>query len=275
MQDLHRSLEGIRNARRFFAPAPPVETHTLAANALGGGTPFTGQAGLMKFVFNDQSISSDPRVVNKVNRTKYYLKGMMSLVTARLFGDHEDNIDAAFAVAPSAVKDIAAHLPLLSSFVSTEYRNTRTTSTGDFSADLVMAMLSVPLDSSPGAPARVEQFLQNIAREIEASANVDQSTYDVTIFSGLIGVTEVDGVVSIEPAIQISGASLSVTEVRTAAANCRRALAFRLNIRAECFRASFDYDTVHGNPSIRAELDRLITKSAVDQIDKSAAYFDV
>lgn len=273
MQDLHRSLEGIRNARRFFAPAPPVETHTLAANALGGGTPFTGQAGLMKFVFNDQSISSDPRVVNKVNRTKYYLKGMMSLVTAKLFGDNKANVDAAFAVAPSAVKEIAVHLPLLSGFVSEEYKSSENTTVVALSTTLITAILDVSLDNYPGAIVKVQQFLQDTGKEIEVSAKVNQSTYHVTVFSGVIGVTKVGGIIDIEPAFQIAGASLSVTDIKTSVAKCMRAQSFTLNFSAPYFRAPFNYDVLEHNPTVREKMDKLITQGSVDQIDDSGAYF--
>jgi hypothetical protein len=269
----------INRALDFFAASRPIEAHGLvgAPAPLGAldGTNFTAETGLMKFAFNDQKLADDPNVIKKVEDAKYYLKGMMSLVTAKLFSDNKNNVAAAFIIPPSQVKDIAVHLPLLSGFASGEWSQTQSLTNVQLSTDFAKFVLDVSLDDYPKAIADgVSAFLQNTGKEIQANAKANIQSYNVTVFSGVISITKVGGIIDIEPAFRIAGTSISVSDVQVAIKNCVSATSFNLNFKAQSFTAPFDYDALRDSDT-KAAMDKLITKGAVEQIGSSKSYFGV
>jgi len=276
--DASEHLEKIDHAMSVFAATPPVETHAnilATAKAAGSDDPYSSGVGLMKFVFNDKQIASDPEVVKRVEDAKYYLKGMMSLVTAKIFGDNKDNINASFVMPPSDVKEVAVHLPLLSAFEAKEASNSESTTVVEFSKDLMTIVLDLALDDYPGAVEGVTKWLQSTGDQIKSSVEVTKPNYDVTIFSGVISVTKVGGVIDIEPAFQIAGASLAVADIKASLLGCVKTEHFTLNYTAPYFRAPFNFDVLEQNETVRKKMEGLITKGSVDQIENSKGYFGV
>lgn len=272
-----KDLSKINHAMDFFAATPPITTHMLAVDAAkvsGTDDKFTAGAGLMSFAFNDEQLATDPDIVTKVTEAKYYLKGFMSLVTAKLFGDNTGNINEAFRIPPSDVKEIAVHLPLLAGFVAEEYQNHEEQSVVEFSTSLITTILDVSLDNYPGAVKKVTSWLQDLGGKITASHSGKYPTYDVTVFSGIINVTKVGGIIDIEPALQIAGASLAVSDVKNSIAGCVEKRSFTLDFDAPYFRAPFNYDAL-SNKKIKEKLDTLVTDGSVKQIDGSRNYFGV
>lgn len=275
--DIDRHDQSLDHALAFFAETEPEAVHrNMAMAALDtpqAGDPFTTGAGLMKFVFNDQTLSDDPAIVKKIDDAKYYLKGMMSLVTAKLFSDNKNNIDAAFQMPPSDVKEVAVHLPLLDAFISKEATNSDSMTTVSFATEIISVLLDVALDDYPAAAAGVQKWLQSTGDQITTSVDITQKTYQVTIFSGVISVTKTGKEIDIEPAFQIAGANLAVSDVKTSILGCVKTQSFKLTYDAPYFRAPFNYDAIEQNATVRAKMDQLVTRGSVDQIDKSGGYF--
>ena len=189
----------------------------------------------------------------------------MSLVTAKLFNNHAGDMQAAFTIPPSTLKDIATHLPLISSFSSSHLANHKQTTAAEFSTDFLKLALNLSIGNDVGALKNVTDWLGTLGKQITVSASSTKNTYNVTVFSGMIEVTGVGSVINVEPQFCISGASLSVTDIKAAVSGCANARAFSLNFEADNFRAGLNMDALQ-DPAVKAKVDALVTAGIVQTI---------
>lgn len=277
MVDLASHLVQANDSVRYFAGISPEAVHSRVASlALAAASPekFTGESGGFLFVFSDKKLSEDAAVIKKVDEAKYYLKGFMSLVTAKLFSDNKDNVQAAFKIPPSRVKEVATHLPLMTSFESSQLNNKKHTTTTEFSTKFVEAALNLSIGNDLVAVKGVTDWLHTMGNQIKISAKVTSTNYVITVFSGIIEVLAVGGVIDVEPQLCVSGATLSITEIKASVAGCVKTQSFTLNYEGVKFRASLNMDAMQDS-KVKEAVDSLVTDGTVKTIEDSKNYFGV